>query len=117
MEEMRTEHAAALRKKDTQVYTLLSFALYNNCVSFAPCHCHYTVLFQVMQLNTLIAQFKKVRNLNCFVALHNDIVVQKFPKEWERVIGGEGTSNVRIIILYACLKHCGVCECVCVCVA
>jgi RNA recognition motif-containing protein len=42
------EHAAALRKKETQI----------------------------MQLNTLISQFK-----------------QRFPKEWEKVIGGEGTST------------------------
>jgi hypothetical protein len=52
MEDMKTEHAAALRKKETQI----------------------------MQLNTLISQFK-----------------QKFPEEWEKAIGGEGgASNVEV---------------------
>ncbi|CAI8007734.1 Ecto-NOX disulfide-thiol exchanger 1 [Geodia barretti] len=52
MEDMKTEHAAALRKKETQI----------------------------MQLNTLISQFK-----------------QKFPEEWEKAIGGEGgASNMEV---------------------
>lgn len=52
MEEMKTEHAAALRKKETQVTRPIRVLL---VILTFP-------ILQIMQLNTLITQFKQVHN-------------------------------------------------------
>ena len=97
MEGLKTEHAAALRKKETQVCVCVCVCL---CV-----WCNVVVHFLFPLDHAIEYTCHRIQKGTCHVVKHCVMcyALQQFPKEWEKVIGGEGATGVVRLNMYCTL--------------